>query len=96
MSVKFEWDSDKAKANLKKHHVSFDEASTVFGDPFAKIFYDEGHSEEENREILVGHSVLDRLLLISFTDRGRDVVRIISARVATKRERKAHEENKDL
>jgi uncharacterized protein len=96
MSVKFEWDDDKAKTNLKKHKVSFDEASTAFGDPFARIFYDEGHSAQENREILVGHSVLNRLLLVSFTERGQDLVRIISARVATKNERKAYEENKDI
>jgi len=96
MSVKFEWDDDKAKANLKKHKVSFDEASTVFGDPFAKIFHDEGHSAQENREILVGHSLFSRLLLVSFTERGRDLVRIISARVATKNERRAYEENKDV
>jgi uncharacterized protein len=96
MSVEFEWDDDKAKTNRKKHKVSFDEASTVFADPFAKIFRDEGHSDQENREILVGHSLLNRLLLVSFTERGQDRVRIISARVATKNERKAYEENKDI
>jgi uncharacterized protein len=96
MSVKFEWDDDKAKTNLKKHRIGFDEASTVFADPFAKIFYDEDHSDEENREILVGHSTANRLLLVSFTERGRDLVRIISARIATKNERKAYEENKDI
>jgi hypothetical protein len=96
MSVKFEWDDDKAKTSLKKHNVGFDEASTVFTDPFAKIFHDEGHSDQENREILVGHSTLNRLLLVSFTERGRDLVRIISARIATKKERKAYEENKDI
>jgi uncharacterized protein len=96
MSVKFEWDDDKAKTNLKKHRIGFDEASTVFADPFAKIFYDEDHSDEENREILVGHSTANRLLLVSFTERGRDLVRIISARIATKNESKAYEENKDI
>jgi uncharacterized protein len=95
MSVRFEWDDDKAKVNLKKHKVSFDEASTVFGDALAKIFSDEKHSSEEIREIIVGHSILDRLLLVSFTERGRDVIRIISARVATRNERKSYEENKD-
>jgi uncharacterized protein len=95
MSVRFEWDDDKAKTNLKKHKVSFDEASTVFGDPLAKIFSDDKHSLEEIREIIVGHSILERLLLVSFTERGRDVVRIISARVATRNERKSYEENKD-
>ena len=96
MAVTFEWDSDKAKANLKKHKVSFDEASSVFGDPLAKIFFDEEHSTEENREIIVGHSLNNRLVLVSFTERRADVVRIISARVATKNERKAYEENKGV
>jgi uncharacterized protein len=96
MSVRFEWDDDKAKANVKKHKVSFDEASSVFADPLAKIFDDDEHSTEEIREIIVGHSITERLLLVSFTERGRDVVRIISSRVATRNERKAHEENEDL
>ena len=56
MSVRFEWDDDKAKANLKKHKVGFDEASTVFADHLAKIFSDDEHSAEEIREIIVGHS----------------------------------------
>ena len=94
MSVRFEWDDDKAKSSLKKHKVSFDEASTVFGDPLAKIFSDDQHSSEEIREIIVGDSASGRLLLVSFTERGRDVIRIISARVATRNERKSHEESK--
>ena len=93
MSVKFEWDDGKAKANLRKHQVGFDEACTVFGDPLAKIFSDEEHSGAEIREIIVGNSGLSRLLLVSFTERDRDVVRIISARVATRNERKTYEEN---
>ena len=96
MSVQFEWDDQKAKANLKKHIVSFDEASSVFGDPVAKIFDDEEHSAEETREIIVGHSISNRLLLVSFTERGRDLVRIISARVATRNERKSYEENQGV
>ncbi len=96
MSVRFEWDDDKAKTNLKKHKVGFDEASTVFADHLAKIFGDDEHSAEEIREIIVGHSNLNRLLLVSFTERGRDVIRIISARVATRIERKSHEENKEI
>jgi uncharacterized DUF497 family protein len=95
MSVRFEWDDDKARANLKKHKVSFDEASTVFGDPLAKIFSDDEHSSEEVREIIVGHSILERLVLVSFTERGRNAVRIISARIATRNERKSYEESKD-
>jgi uncharacterized DUF497 family protein len=93
MAVSFEWDYDKSKTNLKKHKVSFDEASTVFDDPLAAIFSDDAHSDQESRELLVGHSNLNRLLVVSFTERGRDRVRIISARLATKSERKAYEEN---
>ena len=93
MSVRFEWDKDKAVLNLKKHQVSFDEASTVFDDPVACIFDDEGHSIGEHREIIIGHSVNNRLLVVCFTERVEDVVRIFSARLATKRERKDHEEN---
>jgi uncharacterized protein len=95
MAARFQWDDDKAKVNLKKHKVDFDEASTVFGDHLAKIFSDEEHSGEEVREIIVGHSILNRLLLVSFTERAPDFVRIISARVATRSERKSYEENKD-
>ena len=94
MAVTFEWDSAKANVNLKKHKVSFDEASTVFGDPLAKIFFDEDHSTQENRELIIGHSENNRLVLVSFTERRADVVRIISARIATKNERKAYEESK--
>jgi len=95
MALKFEWDEEKAGSNLSKHKVGFDEASTVFVDPLAKIFYDQEHSTDEIREIIVGHSVLGRLLLVSFTERGRDLVRIISARAATRKERKGYEENQD-
>ena len=94
MNVRFEWDQEKAKTNLAKHKVSFDEASTVFADPLAKIFFDEDHSADENREIIVGHSHSNRLLLISFTERRPSAVRIISARVATRKERRSYEENK--
>ncbi len=73
--------------------LSFDEASTVFADPLAKLFYDADHSTDETREIIVGHSILSRLLLVSFTERGRDLVRIISARLATRKERRDYEEN---
>jgi uncharacterized DUF497 family protein len=93
MSLEFEWDRDKALSNHKKHGVSFQEAATVFGDPLAVIFDDELHSIEEEREIIVGHSARHRLLLVSFTERA-GVIRIISARVATKRERKDYEENR--
>jgi uncharacterized DUF497 family protein len=79
--------------NLCKHWVSFDEASTVFDDPQAFIFDDEEHSTEEMREIIIGHSINNRLLLVCFTERTPDVVRVFSARLATKKERKDYEEN---
>ena len=91
MNLEFEWHADKAASNEKKHGVTFEEAMTVFADPMAAIFDDEEHSEDEPREIIVGHSAKGRILLVSFTER-RDAVRIISARRATKRERKDYEE----
>ena len=92
MSLSFEWDARKAAANLRKHGVSFEEASTAFGDPLAAIFDDEEHSDREMREIMVGHSYGKRLLIVSFVEKP-GVIRIISARKATKRERINHEEN---
>lgn len=93
MGVRFEWDAEKAKINIKKHGVSFDEASTVFQDPLAYIFNDTEHSIKEFREIIIGHSVVGRLLVVSFTERIPDLVRIISVRPTTKAERKDYEEN---
>lgn len=92
MPLGFEWDSERASSNVTKHGVTFDEASTVFADPLAVIFDDDEHSQDELREIIVGQSVLGRLLLVSFTERDKMLVRIISARKATRRERKNHEE----
>ena len=89
--VVFEWDPAKDVANLAKHGVTFEEALTVFMDPVARIHGDPDHSEAEAREIIVGHSIHQRLLLISFVERG-EKVRLISARVATKRERRDYEE----
>jgi uncharacterized DUF497 family protein len=94
MGLHFEWDSRKAAANLRKHGVSFDEASTAFHDILARIFADEDHSEDERREIIVGHSVTGRLLLASFIERRDNVIRIISARPTTAREREDYEENR--
>ena len=96
MAVRFEWDQDKAAGNLRKHRVTFEEASTVFRDPLAKIFDDPEHSIDEAREILVGHSSQNKVLLVSFTERGTELVRIISARVASKRERIAYEEDQGV
>jgi uncharacterized DUF497 family protein len=89
--MKFEWNHRKAASNLKKHQVSFDEATTVFRDPLAAIFDDEIHSTEERREIIIGHSLFNRLMLVCFTEQ-EEVIRIISARLATKREREDYEE----
>jgi uncharacterized DUF497 family protein len=93
MNLKFEWDSHKAAANLHKHHVSFDEASTAFDDPLARIFDDEDHSEVERREILIGRSILQRLLVVCYTERDAEIIRVISARLATKREQSDYEES---
>ncbi len=87
----FEWDPAKARANLRKHRVSFEEAASVFEDSLAEIFDDPDHSNGEHREIIVGHSVLARLLVVSFTEREPDRVRIISARRANRRERDQYE-----
>ena len=90
--MEFEWDESKATANLKKHGVSFEEAKTVFANVLAVIFDDEAHSVDERREIIIGHSQNNRLLLISFTERSK-AIRIISARLATRREREDYEQN---
>ncbi|MEW6240393.1 MAG: BrnT family toxin [Chloroflexota bacterium] len=91
--MRFEWDPAKAENNLRKHDVSFDEAVTVFKDPLAFIFDDEAHSEEEHREIIIGMSALRRMLLVCFVERLQDIVRIFSARPATRQEIKDYEEN---
>lgn len=92
MEIEFEWDANKANTNQKKHAVTFEEVSTVFGDSLAVIFDDEQHSGEEQREIIIGRSDRNRILLVSFTER-EDRIRIISARQASKRERTSNEEN---
>ena len=92
MSLKFEWNPRKAASNLSKHGVSFQEALTAFADPLARIFDDEDHSIKEQREIIIGHSAKERLLVVCFTAQGESV-RILSARKATRRERKEYEEN---
>jgi uncharacterized DUF497 family protein len=92
MTLIFEWDRRKAALNVAKHRVSFEEALTVFSDPLARIFLDEDHSAEEQREIIVGHSFPGRLLLVCFTAQS-EWVRIFSAREVTRRERQGYEEN---
>jgi uncharacterized DUF497 family protein len=91
MVAKFEWDQRKAASNTRRHGVSFEEALTVFANPLARIFDDEDQPAEERREVIVGHSLQDRLLVICFTER-EGAIRIISARKATENERKDYEE----
>jgi len=83
--IAFEWDPDKARANVQKHGVTFDEARSCFYDPRQIAFYDPDHSNDEDRELLIAHSNQGRVLLVSYTIR-TDVIRIISARKATKSE----------
>lgn len=88
----FEWDTDKAKKNIETHGVSFDEASTTFKDTLSLTIHDPLHSDEEDRFILIGSSIENRLLVVVHTERGNKI-RIISARKATKKERRQYEEN---
>ena len=92
MPLQFEWDDNKAKSNAAKHGVSFEEASTVFGDPLSLTISDPAHSQAEDRFIILGHSHKQRLLVVVHTDRG-DSIRLISARRASKHERKSYEES---
>ena len=91
MAISFEWDPAKAEANRRKHGIGFDEAATIFGDPISLTITDEQHSEAEPRFITIGSSVRSRLLVVVHTDRG-EAIRIISAREATRRERRTYEE----
>jgi uncharacterized DUF497 family protein len=88
--MQFEWDRDKARRNLLKHRISFDEGVTVFYDPLAATVDDTDHSISERRYLTIGYSARERLLVVAHTDRGT-AVRIISARRATAGERKRHE-----
>lgn len=88
--MRFEWDRAKADGNLRKHDVGFEEALSAFYDPLAATFPDPDHSLGERRLVTFGHSTRDRLLVVAHTESG-DVVRVISARVATPQERKRYE-----
>ncbi|MEI6783529.1 MAG: BrnT family toxin [Verrucomicrobiota bacterium] len=92
MPLSFEWDESKAKSNLAKHGVSFEEASTVFGDPLSLTIPDPAHSQAEDRSIVLGQSHQRKLLVVVHTERG-DNIRIISARRASRGERKSYEES---
>ena len=85
--IKFEWDAPKAQANLKKHQVSFEEAKSVFYDEFAVQFFDEAHSADEDRFLMLGMSSSAKLLIVCHCEREHgEIIRIISARKATQRE----------
>lgn len=88
--MEFEWDPSKAKTNLYRHGVAFMEAATVFGDPLATTFADPDHEDGEARWITLGLSTAGRLLFVAHAERG-EAIRIISARQATRRERKLYE-----
>lgn len=91
MSLVFEWDPAKAEVNLRKHGVAFEEAVTVFADPLSVTIGDPLHSAGEHRFIIVGRSQQGNILVVAHTERGEHI-RLISARRATKRERKQYEE----
>jgi uncharacterized DUF497 family protein len=90
VNEEFEWDPDKAEANLRKHGVSFGEAATVFADPLVMDRSDPDHSRDEARFLCVGRSYVDRLLVVAYTERGKRI-RIINARAAEPRERRDYE-----
>ena len=89
--LNFEWDPNKAQSNLDKHGVAFEQAATVFGDPLSLTIGDPEHSEGEERFILLGQAITNRLLVVVHTEQ-RDRIRIISARMATKQENRTYEE----
>ena len=99
MELLFEWDENKARENLKKHKVSFEEAKTVFNDPLLITFPDEEHSGTEDRYISIGTSAPNKVLLVIHTERetAEDtlIIRLISCRKATASEQKTYEEGKD-
>lgn len=89
--MEFEWNSDKATLNLEKHGVSFQEAATVFHDPLSVTFPDTDHSIAENRYVIIGLSRFEQLLIVAHIDR-EEKIRIISARKATRQEKRFYEE----
>jgi uncharacterized DUF497 family protein len=90
MPLTFEWDPRKARSNFAKHGVGFEEASTIFGDPLSLTIPDPEHSKTEERFVTIGSAFTGKLLVVVHTDRG-DNIRIISARRASRRERKSYE-----
>jgi uncharacterized protein len=92
MALTFEWDEEKSKGNLRKHGVSFDEAKTVFNDPFAMTIPDPEHSAQEDRYIDLGMSSQGRILMVWYTERSRNI-RIIGSRKAARSQRQKYEED---
>lgn len=91
--MEFEWDEEKNKQNRKKHGIWFEEAQTTFADEKARVFYDDRHSEAEDRFLILGMTSSDRVVIVIHCyRRAGEVIRIISARKATGRERKIYEE----
>lgn len=88
----FTWEEGKARQNVRKHGVRFEEAATVFIDPLARLYDDPDHSESELRFLLVGYSLAGRMLLVVHAERG-DTIRIISARRTSVREQKEFEDD---
>lgn len=90
--MNYEWDEVKAQLNIAKHGVSFDEAATVFCDEYGLVVFDEDHSDDKERFYLLGMSRKDRILLVVHCYRSNDIIRIISARKATIREKAQYKE----
>ncbi len=91
--MEFEWNSDKAIRNIQKHNVSFTEAATIFNDPLSLTYPDPDHSHYENRYITIGLAQSGKIIILAHTDRNNKI-RIISARLATRQERRFYEEGK--
>ena len=93
--MRFEWDENKNKSNIRKHKISFEEAKTVFDDPLARIFDDIFHSTDEIRYIIIGKSKFNKLILVVYTEKynndNNDIIRIISSRLCTKKEMRDYE-----
>lgn len=90
MKLTFEWNENKARSNIEKHGLSFEEAATAFGDPLSLAIEDPEHSADESRFVLLGTTLRNKLVVVVHAERG-DTIRIISARLATRAERRAYE-----
>jgi len=95
MALFFQWDPRKAAANVRKHGVSFEEAATIFDDPLVITVPDRKHPNGEERFFSIGSTLRDRLVVVAHTERG-NIIRIISAREPTAREKRSYEEGEDF